>query len=125
MANKFGILDADQAWSDTPSRHVKRSVAELLVRRLLAEKDPDFPWRIRMLIVEEASALIAECAEWERVVGYSIGRSNLIPFAKVQNPMMFPERLHYPIPAAGAHDRRTTVEATNYLPPEWLRPIVG
>jgi hypothetical protein len=127
MANKFDVLDANQAWSDTPSRRVKRSVAELLLRRLLAERDPDFPYRIRMLIRgENAPMVVAEViAEVSRFWDGPLGVGNLMPFARVQNPLMHPARLHYPIPAAGAHDRRTSVAANNYLPPEWLHPIVG
>ena len=50
-----------------------------------------------------------------------LGTGNLLPFAKVQNRLMQPEKLHYPVPACGARDRRTSVYQTNYLPPEMQR----
>jgi hypothetical protein len=37
MSAKVSVLEAHQDISDTPRRHVKRSVADLLVRRLLAK----------------------------------------------------------------------------------------
>jgi hypothetical protein len=123
MANKFGLLEAGQGLADRPVRFIKRSHALSMVRRGAARRVG--PYLLQLVLLRaataEVAAAIADSAEWERAVGRSIGRSNLIPFAKVQNPLMHPEKLHYPVPACGARDRRTSAYQTNYLPPEMQR----
>ena len=45
-----------------------------------------------------------------------MGRGNILPFARVPNPLLKPEPLHYPIPACGARDRNTKVSQVNFVP---------
>ena len=45
------------------------------------------------------------------------GIGNILPFAKTQNQLMSPERLHYEIPACGAHTRHISVKTTNAARP--------
>jgi len=48
-----------------------------------------------------------------------LGTGNLIPFARVPNRLMHPAKLHYPVPAIGAHGRIMRVAYINFIPAEW------
>lgn len=47
----------------------------------------------------------------------TLGGSNVIPFARLQNKMCKPESISYPIPAAGAHNRPLWCHQINHVPP--------
>ena len=75
------------------------------VRELKAQKIGEFIFNGRAFrFFQTVAHAIASCL-WDGPFG--IG--NLLPFSKHQNPLMFPERLHYPIPAVGARGRWRTV----------------
>jgi hypothetical protein len=112
MAKKIWVLEADQLPSETPRHNVKRAVADVLVRRLLARRIAKH--LIQMLVVKSASQHpqnIPAC-----FIDGPFGIGNLLPFAKIQNKQMAPERLHYEIPACGARTRLLRVRNVNYIP---------
>ena len=57
MSAKIGVLEANQDISSPARRHVKRSVADLLVRRLLAK--PISKKLIQMVSIREAIEIVA------------------------------------------------------------------
>jgi len=114
MASKVGVLQADQSRTDEPTFHVKHREAERWVRRLIARRISRF--LIQLVALNSAAAIQATTP------GFSdgpMGVGNLLPFYKVQNPLMQPERLHYVIPACGARRRLLSCKKTNYLPEAW------
>lgn len=126
MANKWGVLHFDQDVSDDPAYHIKRGDALYRIEKKMAV--PVGPFLIQMFErVErewsEAQIVASDpMSAWNLLVGKVIGRSNVIPFSRVQNPMMYPERLHYPVPPAFGL-RAETPRGRVTLPSSFLRPV--
>jgi len=78
-----------------------RTKAELKVRR------GSFFWRDNFTIEEIEPRFRAPL--WD---GF-LGTGNAIPFARIQNKLCSPPKLHYAIPSAGAHSRVVSCLDTN------------
>jgi hypothetical protein len=123
MAKRYGVLEADEPLSAEPQKHVSKTVAKYLVRKMLAV--PVGPRVIQML-----KARAAEVGDTIRdvIVGFwpgPLGVGNLIPFAKSSNG----DKLHYEVPHAGdrgiaARHRRKFIRVSGRLAPE-LRALAA
>jgi len=92
---------------DLPLLRKKRGYVQGLLDTLTARPiDPnDFKKGVQLLAKPKPESLIEYL---------SIG--NLIPFARIQNPMCKPDSINYPIPACGAHNRPFWVRQVNFVP---------
>ena len=79
---------------------LKRNLAERRVSR------GGFRWKDRFTIEEIRLKL----------VDGPLGVGNALPFSRVQNKLLKPERLHYQIPAVSAHARLLRVRDVNKAP---------
>jgi hypothetical protein len=94
MSFKVGVLDPDQRVSDLPCRKVKRKLADRLVSKGVARR---ISKSLIQIIGEQVAIHQLICAYDDG----PLGRGNLIPFSKSQNPYLAPQKLHYEIPRAG------------------------
>jgi hypothetical protein len=62
------------------------------------------------------SARTLEDMTLEAAVRILSRHGNVLPFARIQDRLRKPHRLHYPIPAVGAHNRPFWVREVNYAP---------
>jgi hypothetical protein len=96
LAKRIGVLEPDQGLEDSPRSHVKRSIAQGMVRHLEAA------WVVKNAIIQRlvirARTAAKEIRAW---INGPLGIGNLIPFARVQNKDIAPARYHYEIPHAG------------------------
>ena len=92
MARKIGVLEAHQSLTDQPVRKVKLSVANYLVRQLLARRISRS--LIQMLKVRAQDAIREIRAWWDGV----LGTGNALPFSRPTDPS---HKHHYEIPRAG------------------------
>jgi hypothetical protein len=94
MAKRIGVLEADQASTDSPRRFEKRSVAITMVRRMEAvwiEKN-----RVIQKLVMKARTSIENMTRY--LFDGPLGVGNLLPFSK---PRSDGSKLHYAVPMAG------------------------
>lgn len=86
MSNKpVGVLGVHQLWSEPPYHHVKREAAETGCRTRKYR-------RVNNRLVQELAAPITDGP---------LGVGNALPFSRVANPLLAPNKLHYETPHAG------------------------
>lgn len=102
MSAKVTIVTRDRTYK------LKRSDAERKVRR----NSLTYRWLDNFTVVENEPLppSLLKTLFWDGL----LGTGNVLPFAKVQNPVCRPSSINYPIPAVGAHSR-----------PQWNWQILG
>jgi hypothetical protein len=93
MSAKVTIVTRDRVYQ------LKRALAARKVRR----ESLSFRWLDNFTVVEIEPGPVspAKILFWDGL----LGTGNLLPFAKLQNPLCAPPSTSYPIPAVGAHNR--------------------
>lgn len=91
------------------SHFLKRSKAERKVRA------GGFTWRGDNTLIEEVDPAAAIVAQSRLLAVDAIfGAGNMVPFSRALHPLKRPPRLHYQIPAVGAHGRLLRCSDVNH-----------
>ena len=115
MAKRIGVLEVDEPLSAEPRIFVKKSVAQLMIRRLEARRLFDESGQLITQLIQMVKVKVREAIQEIRAYcNGPLGVGNAIPFSAPTDPQ---KHYHYEIPMAGDigywrhHRRRIWVSA--------------